>query len=86
MKLKGNNALITGASKGIGRAIALAFAREGADLTVTGRTKDELESLQAEVTQMGNRCVVIAGDLAERGVVDQIYTAPAQNLAQSPFW
>jgi NAD(P)-dependent dehydrogenase (short-subunit alcohol dehydrogenase family) len=73
VKLKGNTALITGASKGIGRAIALAFAEEGADLAVTGRNEDELQSLAEAVQAHGSRCVVIAADLAERGATAKIY-------------
>jgi 3-oxoacyl-[acyl-carrier protein] reductase len=44
MKLKGQTALITGASRGIGEAIARAFAMEGAHLAITGRSRPELES------------------------------------------
>jgi NAD(P)-dependent dehydrogenase (short-subunit alcohol dehydrogenase family) len=73
VKLKGNTALITGASKGIGRAIALAFAEEGADLAVTGRNEGELQSLAEAVQAHGSRCVVIAADLAERGATAKIY-------------
>jgi NAD(P)-dependent dehydrogenase (short-subunit alcohol dehydrogenase family) len=73
VKLKGNCALITGASKGIGRAIALAFAAEGADLAVTGRNEGELRSLAEAAEAQGVRCVVIAADLAERGAAAKVY-------------
>ncbi len=64
MKLTGKNALVTGATKGIGRAIALAFAQEGATLIVTGRNTSELASLKQEVTDLGGVCHTIAADLA----------------------
>ncbi len=64
MKLTGKNALVTGATKGIGRAIALAFAREGAALIATGRNTDELVSLQQEVEHLGSSCHTLAADLA----------------------
>lgn len=73
MKLKGNTALITGASKGIGRAIALGFASEGADLAVTGRNEEELQSLAETVQEQGLRCVVIPADLAQRGAAAKVY-------------
>jgi NAD(P)-dependent dehydrogenase (short-subunit alcohol dehydrogenase family) len=73
MKLQGNSALVTGASKGIGRSIALAFAAEGADLAVTGRNEDELKSLAKAVQDQGRKCVVIVADLAERGSATKVY-------------
>ncbi len=80
MKLKGNRALVTGASKGIGRAIALAYAAEGADLAVTGRNEGELRSLAQEAEAHGVRCVVIVADLAERGAAARVYAEAKSGL------
>jgi len=80
MKLEGKTALITGASKGIGRAIALAYAREGAHLAVTARATDELESLRREAESFGVRCVAVTADLAEEGAVDVVYSAARDAL------
>ncbi len=73
MTLHNKTALVTGATKGIGRAIALAFAEQGADLAVTGRAVDELESLRNEVAAMGVGCTAIAADLAEKGAAAEVY-------------
>lgn len=73
MKLQGSVALITGASKGIGRAIATAFAVEGADLAVTGRNEEELRSLCELVVEKGVRCIAIPADLAKRGAALKVY-------------
>jgi len=73
VKLEGNIALITGASKGIGRAIATAFAAEGADLAVTGRNEEELRSLCELAAAKSVRCVAIPADLAERGAALKVY-------------
>lgn len=75
MKLHNRTALITGATKGIGRAIALAFAAEGADIAATGRAADELESLKAEVTALDRRCATVQANLADRGAVDRVWEA-----------
>ena len=64
-KLEGRVALITGASRGIGRAIARGYAREGSTVAVTARSAADLESLVAEIRQGGDRAVAIPADLAD---------------------
>ena len=66
MKLEGRMALITGASRNIGRAIALTFAAEGAALVLNTRAnRDELEAVAAECRKSGVRVVTALGDVAE---------------------
>ncbi len=65
MDIKDASALVTGAGRGIGRAIALALAREGARLTVVSRTASELDSLIDEIETVGARGVAFAGDLRD---------------------
>jgi len=62
-KLEGKIALITGASRGIGKSIAQLFAEEGADLIITARSKKELESLKEELQTHGVKITVIPTDL-----------------------
>jgi NAD(P)-dependent dehydrogenase (short-subunit alcohol dehydrogenase family) len=64
-KLEGRVALITGASRGIGRAIARGYAREGAAVSVTARSAADLESLVEEIRQSGGKAVAIPADLAD---------------------
>jgi len=65
-KLQGRVALITGASRNIGRAIALAFAAEGADLVLNTRVNgDELEAVAAECRKAGVRTVTALGDVGD---------------------
>ena len=74
MKLKDQTALVTGASRGIGEAIARALAAEGANVAITGRSKAELEALQKEFGGMGIRCESIVADLSEKGAVEKVWT------------
>ena len=71
MRLAGKKAFITGASRNIGRAIALAFAAEGADLVLNTRTnREELEGVAAECGKAGVRAVPVLGDIADARAVD----------------
>lgn len=65
LKLKDKTALITGASRGIGRAIALGFAAEGARVAVTARTEQDLDSLVHEIGASGREAVAIPADLLD---------------------
>ena len=68
-KLQGRVALITGASRNIGRAIALAFAAEGADLVLNTRVNaDELEAVAGECRKAGVRVVTALGDVGDPAV------------------
>ena len=72
--LTGRTALITGASRGIGAAIALALARHGADVALNSRTPDALAKIADEVRALGRRAVVVPADVTDvdavRGMVD----------------
>ena len=74
-KLQGRVAVITGASRGIGRAIALGFAEEGALIAATARTESELKSLTEEISGRGSKAVAIPADLCDR-------EAPAEVIRQ----
>lgn len=63
-QLTGKVALITGASRGIGRAIALAYASAGASVAVTARTAGQLDALVAEIESAGGVALAIPADLA----------------------
>ncbi len=69
--LKGKTALVTGASRNIGRAIALAFAAEGADLVLNTRVnREELEAVAAECRKAGVRAVPVLADIGDASAVD----------------
>ncbi len=65
MKLKGKTAVVTGAGRGLGRAIALAMAQEGARLTIMSRTRDELDLTASDIREQGGECLVFEGDVSD---------------------
>jgi 3-oxoacyl-[acyl-carrier protein] reductase len=71
MELKGQNALITGAGKGIGRAIAIALAKEGVNVGLMARTASDLEELAASLTkEYGVKVSVATADIAKSDEVE----------------
>ena len=76
-RLKDKIAVITGAGTGIGRAIALAFAHEGAKIALVGRRK---ELLQAVAEEAGGSPLVRAGDVSQQRDIDRILAATAAHF------
>ncbi|OBJ53102.1 glucose 1-dehydrogenase [Mycobacterium sp. 1423905.2] len=75
-KLTGKSAIITGGDSGIGRAVAIAYAREGADVLIAYLNEDEdAKDVARYVEEAGRKCVLVRGDLADadhcRAVVDR---------------
>jgi NAD(P)-dependent dehydrogenase (short-subunit alcohol dehydrogenase family) len=73
--LTGKRALVTGASRGIGRAIALAYARAGADVAVLARNEELLAGVVTEIEQMGRRAIACPADVLDD---DALIAAGAQ--------
>ena len=66
--LAGQVALVTGASKGIGRASAIQLAKEGARIVAVARTRQRLEELADEINDVGSECIIVVGDVAQEEV------------------
>lgn len=71
--LSGRVALVTGASRGIGRAIALALADAGADVVVNYLSRSrEAQEVESQITRLGRRCIAIQADVSMRSDVDRL--------------
>jgi 3-oxoacyl-[acyl-carrier protein] reductase len=71
--LNGRVALVTGSSRGIGRATAIALAQAGADIVANYRHReDEAQSVEAEIRALGRRCLMVRADVSRKEEVDRL--------------
>jgi len=80
MSLKGKAVLVTGASRGIGRAIAVAAAKAGADLALAARGREGLEETAREAEAAGVRALVLPGDAGDAGDIAATVAAAVEGL------
>src|SRR6059058_3127344 len=79
--LQGKRAIVTGGSLGIGKAIARELAREGADVAIVARTKEQLEATARELAaETGRRVIPLAADVTSRAQVDAMVAQAASQL------
>ena len=80
-ELQGKVALVTGSSRGIGRAIAVALARAGADVAINYKTRaDEAKQVESEIAGLGRRCIAIQADVSLSSDVDRLVDAVRTEL------
>jgi 2-deoxy-D-gluconate 3-dehydrogenase len=80
--LTGKTALVTGASRGIGRAIAVGLAQAGADLAVSARDEGQLRELATEIEALGRKAVVLPADVTDADACRQLGTDAITQLGQ----
>lgn len=71
-RIRGTTVVITGATSGIGRETALAFARGGAQVVVAGRRQERLDEVVAEIASRGGEALAVRSDVAENKQVEQL--------------
>lgn len=79
-KLVGRNAILTGASRGIGVHVARALAREGVNLALAARSADALEEVRTEVTGLGVKAVAIPTDVSDRAQLEALVERATSEL------
>jgi NAD(P)-dependent dehydrogenase (short-subunit alcohol dehydrogenase family) len=80
MNLKEQVALITGGSRGLGKAFALALAAKGTRVAITARSEDELKATAKEITDAGGRAVAIPADVADEAAVARVLSKVEQTF------
>ena len=86
-RLKDKIAVITGASSGIGRGIAEAFAKEDADIVVNYRkSKEKAESLVEEIKQTGRRAIAVQADMGNEGDIDRLIAKTIEEFGRIDVW
>jgi len=81
-KLAGKTAIITGASKGLGKAMALAFAEAGAKIALVARNKEQLEAVATEVRKFGTEAEVFVADVTNEEQVKQLDARIAERFGK----
>jgi NAD(P)-dependent dehydrogenase (short-subunit alcohol dehydrogenase family) len=81
-QLEGKIAIITGASMGIGKGIARAFAKEGAKLVIASRNKENLDSTANQLQALGAHALVVPTDVAEEGQVVDLFKKTVQKFGR----
>ncbi len=82
MRFQGKTALISGAGRNIGKAMALAFAREGADVILVARTASDVEQVAGECEALGVRALPLAADVSQHEAVNRVVQQGLQHFGK----
>jgi NAD(P)-dependent dehydrogenase (short-subunit alcohol dehydrogenase family) len=82
LSLTGKVAIITGASQGLGHAMALKFAESGADIVAASRTREKLEQTAEEIKLLGHKCLVVPADVTQSAQVNAVVAAAIKEFGR----
>ncbi len=82
MLLEKRAAIVTGASRGIGRSIALSLAESGADLVINGNNLEALQSLKKEIEGLNRGCIIVRGDVADYELSEEMAQVCKKNYGK----
>lgn len=85
-RLDGEVAVVTGAGKGIGRAIALGLAQAGADVALASRTQSDLDGVADEIRVLGRRALPMVTDATSHGDLDRLADATVRQFGKLTIW
>jgi 3-oxoacyl-[acyl-carrier protein] reductase len=72
--LSGQNAIVTGASQGLGRHMAVALAASGAKVALVARNEEKLQQTAALIAEAGGQCEVMAADVSQKEAIEKLST------------
>jgi NADP-dependent 3-hydroxy acid dehydrogenase YdfG len=85
MNLTGKTVVLTGASKGIGRALAVKLAQQGANLALVARSESELNEVKTEIERLGAKCLIFLGSVDDETLASQAISGTVTAFGRVDF-